>query len=89
MKSTTSKTLEAVTPADIRDRGGDLAHRLRVAGCTQYTVWFAQVNPEWKGDTETAKMIRLICNERGGMKHLPLLRKCEALADKYLPKQAA
>ena len=84
--NTKSKT---VSIADIKDRGGDLALRLRVAGFPRYNRWFAEHNPKWEGDEKIAYRIRMILNERGGADDLGLLKECEALADRYLPKRAA
>lgn len=89
MNASTKFKPKAVSIADIRDRGGELAIRLRVAGFPHYNRWFAEHNAKWAGDEKVAYRIRMIMNERGGMGDLDLLEKCEALAEKHLPKRAA
>jgi hypothetical protein len=88
MNNSVRNASKSVSPADVRDRGGELAIRLRVAGFPQYTRWFSDHNPKWKGDEETARRIRRLLNERGSAKDVELLKDCEALADRYLPKNA-
>lgn len=89
MNNSKTKGSKSVSLADIRDRGRELAIRLRVAGFPQYTRWFAEHNPKWSGDPKVAYRIRMILNERGGSADLKLLKECEVLANTYLPKQAA
>jgi hypothetical protein len=89
MENTVKRASKAVSASDIKYRGGDLATRLRAAGFPQYMRWFTEHNPKWRGDDEATKRIRRILNERGSLTDLALLKECEVLADKYLPKRAA
>lgn len=74
--------------SDIQQRGRALQHRFRVAGFPQYTRWYVDQEPKWKGDASLMNRINVLFNGRGSMEDVELLLKCEALADKGLPKNA-
>lgn len=88
---TTSKTKEAktITSADIQDRGRSLQHRFRVAGIPHYTRWLVDKDPKLEGDGPIQYRIQRLFNGRGSVDDLELLKKCEAIADRFLGRQAA
>lgn len=87
--SNNNKTPSApVSSADIQDRGRALQHAFRIAGVPQYTRWYLEVEPKWKGDSSRMYRIRRLFNGEGTKDDLSLLEMCEVLARRHL-KQAA
>lgn len=72
--------------SDVQDRGRELQHRFRVAGIPQYTRWLIDHDPALGSDVKPMVRMRLLFNGKGSMTDVELLEKCEALADKHLPR---
>jgi hypothetical protein len=86
MRGTSQQRVQHPSTDEIRRRGADLNYRFRLAGLPHYFVWLCEYKKEWVGDTELAARIRRIFNGRGSKRDLSLIKECEVIADKYLPK---
>lgn len=86
MEQTSQPPRKPTTYAEVQERGRALQHRFRVAGIPQYTRWFVDHYPRWKGDATRMERIRLVFNGQGSMADADLLVKCEVIANENLPR---
>lgn len=84
-----TKAIQHVTAADIQLRGRALQQRFRDAGIPQYTRWLIDHYPALGTDVKTLNRMRQLFNGQGSRSDVELLTRCESLADRYLPQQAA
>ena len=89
MTRNSSKATPTLTVAEIQARGRALQQRFRDAGIPQYTRWLIDHYPSLGTDMGAMHRMRQLFNGAGARKDQQLLEKCEALADRYLTKNAA
>lgn len=89
MARTKAKSVQLLSTADIQQRGRALQERFRSAGIPQYARWMIDHYPSLGTDVEVMHRMRQLFNGAGARRDTELLIKCEALADRFLPQQAA